>query len=158
MPRHRCRGGVHGGIGRQRQTSPVQVVVRAAIPEVLPQATIDDETLIFIDGHIASIEQSVEIVDLVRAHFPQAEIIARARNVAHYYQLRDRNVAHIEREVFDSLLAGLDHHVSHSRLEWWREECERAAGGRALHPLTQALVSALGGAPVMSGEPAFALA
>ncbi|MEJ8848882.1 glutathione-regulated potassium-efflux system protein KefC [Variovorax rhizosphaerae] len=53
---------------------------------------------------VDDIEQSVEIVDLVRAHFPQAEIIARARNVAHYYQLRDRNVAHIEREVFESSL------------------------------------------------------
>jgi len=52
----------------------------------------------------------------------------------------------IEREVFDSLRPGLDHHVAHSRLQWWREECERAAGGRAVHPLTRALVSALGGA------------
>src|SRR5882762_9519414 len=52
----------------------------------------------------------------------------------------------IEREVFDSLRPGLDHHVAHSRLQWWREECERAAGGRAVHPLTRSLVSALGGA------------
>ncbi|MEJ8855733.1 glutathione-regulated potassium-efflux system protein KefC [Variovorax robiniae] len=53
---------------------------------------------------VDDIEQSLEIVDLVREHFPQAEIIARARNVAHYYQLRDRNVEHIEREVFESSL------------------------------------------------------
>jgi phytoene/squalene synthetase len=57
----------------------------------------------------------------------------------------------IEREVFDSLRAGLDHHVAHSRLQWWREECERAAGGRAVHPLTRALVSALRGAPALAG-------
>jgi 15-cis-phytoene synthase len=49
----------------------------------------------------------------------------------------------IEREVFDSLRAGLDHHVAHSRLQWWREECERAANERPVHPLTQDLVSAL---------------
>src|SRR5512140_3459989 len=51
----------------------------------------------------------------------------------------------IEREVSDSLRSGLDHHVAHSRLQWWREECERAASGRAVHPLTEALVDALGG-------------
>jgi 15-cis-phytoene synthase len=56
----------------------------------------------------------------------------------------------IEREVFESLKPGLDHHVAHSRLQWWREECERAVGGKAVHPLTRALVDALGphaGAP-----------
>jgi len=50
----------------------------------------------------------------------------------------------IEREVFDSLKPGLDHHVAHSRLQWWREECERAARGGAVHPLTRALIAALG--------------
>jgi 15-cis-phytoene synthase len=53
----------------------------------------------------------------------------------------------IEHEVFDSLRAGLDHNVAHSRLQWWREECERAANGRPVHPLTKALVSALSAAP-----------
>lgn len=50
----------------------------------------------------------------------------------------------IEREVFDSLRPGLDHHVAHSRLQWWREECERATRGGAVHPLTRALIAALG--------------
>jgi phytoene synthase len=50
----------------------------------------------------------------------------------------------IEREVFDSLRPGLDHHVAHSRLQWWREECERATRGGAAHPLTRALIKALG--------------
>ena len=53
---------------------------------------------------VDDIEQSLEIVDLVREHFPQAQIISRARNVAHLYQLRDRNVAYIERELFESSL------------------------------------------------------
>jgi phytoene/squalene synthetase len=51
----------------------------------------------------------------------------------------------IEREVSESLRPGVDHHVAHSRLQWWREECERAAGGRPVHPLTRALVDALRG-------------
>jgi phytoene synthase len=49
----------------------------------------------------------------------------------------------IEGEVFESLKPGIDHHVAHSRLQWWREECERAVAGRAVHPLTRALVDAL---------------
>jgi phytoene synthase len=50
----------------------------------------------------------------------------------------------IEREVLDSMRPGLDHHVAHSRLQWWREECERAARGGAVHPLTRALIASLG--------------
>ena len=50
----------------------------------------------------------------------------------------------IEREVLESMRPALDHHVAHSRLQWWREECERAARGGAVHPLTRALVAALG--------------
>ena len=50
----------------------------------------------------------------------------------------------IEREVFDSVRPGLDHHVAHTRLQWWRDECERAARGSAAHPLTRALIVALG--------------
>ena len=49
----------------------------------------------------------------------------------------------IESEILESLRPGLDHHVAHSRLQWWREECERAVVGRPVHPLTRALVDAL---------------
>jgi phytoene/squalene synthetase len=53
----------------------------------------------------------------------------------------------IEREVSDSVRPGLDHHVAHSRLQWWREECERAANGNPVHPLTRELVAALNALP-----------
>jgi len=53
---------------------------------------------------IDDIEQSLALVDLAREHFPQLTVIARARNVQHWYQLNDRGVAHIERETFDSAL------------------------------------------------------
>ncbi|SUA91852.1 K(+)/H(+) antiporter [Pandoraea pulmonicola] len=49
-------------------------------------------------------DQSLEIVDLMREHFPHVPIVARARNVGHLFQLRDRGVQHIEREVFESSL------------------------------------------------------
>jgi phytoene synthase len=58
----------------------------------------------------------------------------------------------IEREVFDSLRPGLDHHVAHSRLQWWREECERAANGSPVHPLTRELVAALHALPQGRGS------
>ena len=53
---------------------------------------------------VDDVEQSLDIVDLVRAHFPQARIVARARNVGHLYQLQDRKVEFIEREMFESSL------------------------------------------------------
>jgi glutathione-regulated potassium-efflux system ancillary protein KefC len=53
---------------------------------------------------VDDIEQSLEIVDLARAHFPQARLVARARNVSHLYQLQDRKVEFIERELFESSL------------------------------------------------------
>ena len=48
--------------------------------------------------------QSLEIVDLAKAHFPQLEIVARARDVTHWNQLRDRGVLRVEREMFESSL------------------------------------------------------
>jgi glutathione-regulated potassium-efflux system ancillary protein KefC len=54
---------------------------------------------------IDDVAQSLKVVDLARQHFPQAAIVARARNVSHYYALRDRGVRHIERETFDAALA-----------------------------------------------------
>jgi phytoene synthase len=48
----------------------------------------------------------------------------------------------IESEVAGSFRAGVDHHVAHARLQWWREECERTAQGRPVHPLTRELLAA----------------
>ncbi|RZL38194.1 MAG: glutathione-regulated potassium-efflux system protein KefC [Rubrivivax sp.] len=53
---------------------------------------------------IDDIEQSVEVAELAREHFPALTVVARARNVQHYYQLHEAGVRHIERETFDSAL------------------------------------------------------
>jgi glutathione-regulated potassium-efflux system ancillary protein KefC len=53
---------------------------------------------------IDDIEQSLEVAKLVRGHFAQATIVARARNVSHYARLREVGVELIERETFDSAL------------------------------------------------------
>jgi glutathione-regulated potassium-efflux system ancillary protein KefC len=53
---------------------------------------------------IDDVQQSLALVDLAREHFPRLQLVARARNVQHFYQLRERGVALIERETFDSAL------------------------------------------------------
>lgn len=52
----------------------------------------------------------------------------------------------IEREIGASLEPGLDHHVAHTRLQWWREELGRCAAGKPVHPLTRELQAHLPGA------------
>jgi 15-cis-phytoene synthase len=49
----------------------------------------------------------------------------------------------IEREVSESLRPDQDHQVAHSRLQWWREECNRTAGGSPVHPLTRTLADSM---------------
>ncbi|SFM76128.1 glutathione-regulated potassium-efflux system protein KefC [Variovorax sp. OV329] len=53
---------------------------------------------------VDDIEQSLAIVDLVQQNFPDTRIVARARNLNHWFQLRDREVHLAEREVFESSL------------------------------------------------------
>jgi len=53
---------------------------------------------------IDDVEQSVAVARMAREHFPQAIIVARARNVQHYYALRELGVTLIERETLDSAL------------------------------------------------------
>jgi glutathione-regulated potassium-efflux system ancillary protein KefC len=53
---------------------------------------------------IDDVAQSVKVVELAREHFPQLKVVARARNVQHWYQLRELGVQHVEREILDSSL------------------------------------------------------
>jgi glutathione-regulated potassium-efflux system ancillary protein KefC len=53
---------------------------------------------------IDDVEQSLVVVDLVQQHFKQATVVARARNVTHWYGLHERGVQFIERETLDSAL------------------------------------------------------
>jgi glutathione-regulated potassium-efflux system ancillary protein KefC len=48
--------------------------------------------------------QSLKIIDLAKEHFPNLQIVARAKDVTHWNELRDRGVMHVEREVFESSL------------------------------------------------------
>ena len=53
---------------------------------------------------IDDIDDSLKLVDAVRRTFPDLPLMARARNVTHYYDLMDRGVQIIERETFESAL------------------------------------------------------
>jgi len=47
---------------------------------------------------------NLKLVDVVQQHFPNVPIVARARNVGHWRELRERGVVRIERETFESAL------------------------------------------------------
>ena len=49
-------------------------------------------------------EQSLKIVDLAREHFPELTLVARARDVTHWHELRERGVTHVQRELFEASL------------------------------------------------------
>jgi glutathione-regulated potassium-efflux system ancillary protein KefC len=53
---------------------------------------------------IDDIERSVAVAALVREHFPQLQVVARARNVAHWRRLDLLGVTLVERETFESAL------------------------------------------------------
>jgi glutathione-regulated potassium-efflux system ancillary protein KefC len=53
---------------------------------------------------IDAVEPSIEVAKMVREHFPNLTIVARARNVTHYFALQKLGVEHIERETLDSAL------------------------------------------------------
>ena len=53
---------------------------------------------------IDDIDDSLALVDAVRREYPDLPLFARARNVTHYYQLRDRGVTMIERETYEAAL------------------------------------------------------
>jgi glutathione-regulated potassium-efflux system ancillary protein KefC len=53
---------------------------------------------------IDDVEDSIALVDRVRANYPGLPILARARNVSHYFELRLRGVTVAERETFEAAL------------------------------------------------------
>ena len=54
---------------------------------------------------VDNVEQSLAVVDMVKEHYPSLPMVARARDVTHWNQLRDRGVMLVQREMFESSLA-----------------------------------------------------
>ena len=53
---------------------------------------------------VDDVAQSLAIVDLAKEHFPQLQLVVRARDATHWNKLRDRDVTLIQRELFESSL------------------------------------------------------
>jgi len=56
---------------------------------------------------------SIRLAELAREHFPHLRVVARARNVSHFIQLRQQDIRHIERETFESALRSGRHALEH---------------------------------------------
>jgi glutathione-regulated potassium-efflux system ancillary protein KefC len=56
--------------------------------------------VVAVDDH----EQALRIVEAVREHFPNLEVLCRSRDMLHSFELLERGVARFERETFESAL------------------------------------------------------
>lgn len=82
---------------------------------------------------IDNVDDSLALVDAVRLRLPQLTILARARNVTHYYELMKRGVTLIERETFAAaLLLG---EQTLRQVGFSEERAQRAAGIFGRHNL-----------------------
>ena len=81
----------------------------ASRPELLHAAKAGEARLFVLA--IDDVEASVKTAAIVRRHFPDLEILARARNRVHYFRLRDLGVRTIYRDTFPASLE-----VSHQAL------------------------------------------
>ena len=70
--------------------------------EMLESARARDAKLFVLA--IDDVEASIKTAAVVRKHFPDLPILARARNRVHLYRLRDLGIEAIERETFQSSL------------------------------------------------------
>jgi len=100
--------------------------------ELLESARARDAKLFVLA--IDDVEASVRTAALVRKHFPDLPILARARNRVHHYRLRDLDIEAIERETLLSSLEtarqaleqlGLDHAQAIRAVDLFREHDAR---------------------------------
>jgi Kef-type K+ transport system membrane component KefB len=74
----------------------------AARLDLLRAAGADEAKIVVVA--IEEVEQNLFIVDLLKKHFPQVQILARARNRTHAYELMSRGVTQIFRDTFGSAM------------------------------------------------------
>ncbi len=86
---------------------------------------------------IDDVEQSVEVAKMVRENFPDLVIVARARNVQHYFELLELGVTLIERETLDSALMSARSVLE--QLGWERHQARTLALRFRRHNIEQLL-------------------
>ena len=84
---------------------------------------------------IDDMEQSVELVKMAKENFPALTIVARARNVQHYYELFELGVEFIERETFDSAIMSARTALEH--LGWQPHQARNLAMRFRRHNVAQ---------------------
>ena len=84
---------------------------------------------------IDDVEASVKTARVVRRHFPELEILARARNRVHYFRLRDLDVKTIYRDTFPASLETA--HQALLRLGFGVAAAQRAVSIFRQHDLAQ---------------------
>ena len=62
-------------------------------------------------------EPSLKIAALAREHFPQLQVVARARDLTHWNELRDLGVTQVQRELFESSLVSARSVLQHLGVE-----------------------------------------
>ncbi len=72
----------------------------ASREEMLEKAGAADAKLVILA--IDDIDSSLEAAKVITEKFPKLKVLARARNRAHAFQLRDLGITYIKRETFDS--------------------------------------------------------
>ena len=92
--------------------------------ELIESAKAHDAKLFILA--IDDVEASVKTAAVVRKHFPDLPILARARNRVHYYRLRDLGINAIERETLLSSLETARHALEKMGLD-------QAQAARAVH-------------------------
>jgi monovalent cation:proton antiporter-2 (CPA2) family protein len=80
-------------------------------------------------------DKSVQVAELVRRHFPELPILARARNRQHYYRLRKLGITEVHRETLAGSLElgqsvlralGVRAHTAHRIANRWRAHDDEA--------------------------------
>lgn len=84
---------------------------------------------------IDDVQQSLDTARVVRAHFPNLTVVARARNVRHYYDLRELGVTLVERETLDSALMSARSVLE--QLGWERHQARNLALRFRRHSIEQ---------------------
>jgi glutathione-regulated potassium-efflux system ancillary protein KefC len=86
---------------------------------------------------IDDVEQSVEVAKMARENFPNLTIVARARNVQHYFELHDLGVTLIERETLDAALMSARSVLE--QLGWERHQARTLAMRFRRHNIEQVI-------------------
>jgi glutathione-regulated potassium-efflux system ancillary protein KefC/glutathione-regulated potassium-efflux system protein KefB len=105
----------------------------ASRPELLHAAKAGEARLFVLA--IDDVEASVKTAGIVRRHFPDLEILARARNRVHYFRLRDLGVRTIYRDTFPASLEAA--HQALLRLDFGVAAAQRAVSLFREHDLAQ---------------------